>query len=116
ASAPKTRHAPKASSPRVARPLSRARVPRSRAHRSARDRWPADADARNVTLTTPRRPHLPALADRRAAEHFDDAGAGCSGGVIGQRIEGEETMPDDLAAGNRCRQLAECSHDEERDV
>src|SRR6516165_9957013 len=58
----------------------------------------------------------PPLADRRAAEHFDDARARRGGGVVGQRIGGKEAVSDDLAIGDRRRRLAEREHDEERDV
>src|SRR5262249_28662010 len=80
---------------------SRARAPRSSAHRSGLDKWPAGEGARNASYRTSRRPHSPSLADRRAAEHLDDARARCGGGVVGQRIEGEEPVRDDLMRPDR---------------
>src|SRR5262249_19230598 len=58
----------------------------------------------------------PSLGDRRAAEHLGNARARRSSGTVGQRIEGEEAVPADLATRDGYRGLAECSHDEECDV
>src|SRR5262249_418772 len=107
---------PRPASRRFARPQSRARAPRSSAHRSGLDKWPAGEGARHASYRTSRRPHSPSLADRRAAEHLDDARARCGGGVVGQRIEGEEPVRDDLMVRNRRGRLTERPHDEERDM
>src|SRR5262249_5867967 len=100
----------------LARPQSRARAPRSSAHRSGLDKWPAGEGARNASYRTSRRPHSPSLADRRAAEHLDDARARCGGGVVGQRIEGGEPVRDDLMVRNRRRRLTGRPHEQERDI
>ena len=54
---------------------------------------------------------LPKRHRRRSAEHFGDAGAGSLGGTLGQSIDREEAMIDDLMAGHRLGRLTELPDD-----
>src|SRR5215470_3138496 len=61
-------------------------------------------------------PPLPALADWHPLEDLDDPGPGRGGRIIGQLVEREEAMGDDLMIGDRRRDLAEVRHHEYRHV
>src|SRR5262245_6170461 len=64
----------------------------------------------NISHPRPKAPLLPALADRRAAKDLDNPGSGRRTCIVGQLLDGKETMRDDLVVGDRRRDLPEVRH------